>query len=82
MWEEIHGFATPGEYVRFLGYLDQLVAAFQAVEVPVDQEYGRGEIYGGRWFRDVESGAVWRLVPPDPPFRGLWEPVQTPGKAI
>ncbi len=32
-------------------------------------------IYGGRWFQDIETGAIWRLVQPDPPFRGLWEPV-------
>jgi len=75
VWEEIHGFTSPGEYTRFVRYLEGQVAAGQALEVPVDLDYGSGEIYGGRWFQDVETGSVWRLIPPDPPFRGLWEPV-------
>ena len=75
VWEEIHGFTSPGEYARFMKYLEGQVSSGHAEEVEAEDDYGRGEIYGGRWFRDVETGAVWRLVPPDPPFRGLWEPV-------
>ena len=75
-WDEIHGFASPSEYARFVLYLEGQVASGAATEVPADQEYGRGEIYGGRWFQDAESREVWRLIPPDPPFRGLWEPVK------
>ena len=74
-WEEIHGFRSPGEYARFVSYLEAQVQSGDAEEVPVDANYGRGEVYGGRWFRDHETGEVWRLVPPDPPFTGLWEPV-------
>jgi hypothetical protein len=44
-------------------------------EIKVDENYGRGLIYGGRWFEDVDTNEVWRLVPPDFPFKGLWEPV-------
>jgi hypothetical protein len=25
------------------------------------------------WYRNQHTGKVWRLVEPDPPFRGLWE---------
>ncbi len=32
-------------------------------------------IYGGRWFCCCECGKIWRLIPPDYPFKGLWEPV-------
>jgi hypothetical protein len=46
-----------------------------AVELAADPQYGRGMIYGGRWFQDVKTRAIWRLVAPDSPFRGLWEPV-------
>lgn len=76
VWEEIDEFTSPGEYARFVQYLERQVAAGQAKEVPVDPEYGSGEIYGGRWFQDVETSSVWRLIPPDPPSRGLWEPVK------
>jgi hypothetical protein len=72
-WEEIHGFSTPEEYRRFVEYIQRQVALGQAEEVPVDPSYGPGELFGGRWFRDLESGEVWRLIPPDPPFYGVWE---------
>jgi hypothetical protein len=80
VWEEIHGFDSPGEYQRFVRYIGQQVAAGSALELPADPLYGKGMIYGGRWFQDVDTGAVWRLVPPDFPFRGLWEPVVASGK--
>lgn len=74
-WEQIHGFASPGEYQRFIRYIEAQVNEGYAEEVLPDPRYGPGEIYGGRWFRHLESGQVWRLVPPDFPFRGVWEPV-------
>jgi hypothetical protein len=75
VWEEIQGFASPGEYERFVRYIEGQVASGVAREVSVDPLYGKGMIYGGRWFEDVENRAVWRLIPPDPPFKGLWEPI-------
>ena len=75
VWEEIHGFTSPGEYTRFVRYIEGQVMSGAAKELPADPTVGKGLIYGGRWFRDVETGAVWRLVAPDPPFRRLWEPV-------
>lgn len=76
VWEEIHGFKSPGEYDRFVEYIEKQVEIGYAKELQPDQNYGKGEIYGGRWFEDVDSGEVWRLIPPDIPFRGLWEPVE------
>jgi hypothetical protein len=32
-------------------------------------------ISGGRWFEDAETKEIWRLIPPDFPFRGLFEKV-------
>ncbi|NTV15098.1 MAG: hypothetical protein HGA96_14405 [Desulfobulbaceae bacterium] len=75
MWEEIHGFTSPSEFKRFIEYLEDQVVAGTAEEIEVDPEYSRGEIYGGRWFRDRKTGEIWRLVPPDIPFKGLWEPI-------
>jgi hypothetical protein len=74
-WERIDGFTSPAEYERFVAYIEAQVAAGIAREVAVDRAYGRGEIYGGRWFEDLQTGRCWRLVDPDPPFRGVWEPV-------
>ncbi len=75
-WEEIHDFSSLSEYNRFLIYIEEQIKAGYTQEVEPDLEYGRGEIYGGRWFEDIESGELWRLIPPDFPFRGLWEPVR------
>jgi hypothetical protein len=75
VWEEIHGFDSLGEYKRFCAYIEAQVASGIAIERPVDPKYGKGKIFGGRWFEDVDSKQVWRLVPPDIPFKGLWERV-------
>jgi hypothetical protein len=75
MWEQVHGFASPGEYGRFVRHIEEKVASGVARERRVDPLYGSGMIYGGRWFQNLETGGVWRLIPPDPPFLGLWEPV-------
>ena len=76
VWEEIHGFSSPAEYQQFVFYIESQVSAGYAEEVPADRDYGYGEIYGGRWFRDIETAEIWRLVPPDFPFKGLWEPLR------
>ncbi len=73
MWEEIHGFSSPSEYNRFVDYIEKQVHAEIAEEITPDPNYGKGEIYGGRWFKDLETGDIWRLIPPDIPFKGLWE---------
>ena len=82
VWEEIHGFASPGEYNRFVQYVEDQVRSGVAREIPADPLYGQGMIYGGRWFQDIETAAVWRLVAPDSPFRGLWEPVNRSAESL
>lgn len=74
-WFEIDGFTSPGEYDRFCAYLQRQVNAGIAKEVPADPDYERGRIFGGVWYQDLTTGETWRLIPPDFPFRGLWEKV-------
>ena len=74
-WEEIHGFDSPNEYARFIDYIESQIRAGYVREICPNDNYGKGEIYGGRWFENMQTGEIWRLVPPDIPFRGLWEPV-------
>lgn len=76
IWEEIHGFDSLSEYSRFVKYIEDQLVQGQAEEQTADPNYGVGEIYGGRWFKDIDSGQVWRLVAPDFPFKGLWEPIK------
>ena len=75
VWEEIHGFTSVNEYSRFVAYIEDQIASGYVRECKVDENYGKGEIYGGRWFEDLDTKQVWRLVPPDFPFNGLWEPL-------
>ena len=75
-WEEIHGFRTLDEYDVFECQIENLLQSGKISEVPADPDYGYGEIYGGRWFLNLENKQKWRLVPPDFPFRGLWELVR------
>ena len=72
---EVNGFYDYDEYTRFCHMIEGFVTNKLLVEVPVDPDYHEGMIYGGRWFRCCECGKIWRLIPPDYPFKGLWEPV-------
>jgi hypothetical protein len=74
-WEEIHGFNSPGEYKRFCDYIEKQVLLGCAIERVADPNYEKGLLYGGRWFEERDTKEIWRLVPPDFPFRGLWEKV-------
>jgi hypothetical protein len=76
VWEEIRGFASLGEYKRFCTYIENKVTSGLARERNPDPNYNRGTIVGGRWFEDIETNEVWRLIAPDIPFRGLWERVE------
>jgi hypothetical protein len=73
--QEVHGFQSPGDYLRFVQYMADFVTKGIAEEVPPDPNYGAGKLFGGRWFRDTSTGMIWRLVPPDFPFKGVWEKV-------
>jgi len=65
----------PDEYSRFCSFVEELAANRLLEEIPVDPVYNRGMIYGGRWFHCNGCNKIWRLIPPDFPFKGLWEPV-------
>lgn len=71
-WEEID-FTSVGEYDRFCKYLERQIAEGIAEEIPEDPNYGLGEVYGGRWYRDLDSGEIWRLFEPDGPWGGTFE---------
>jgi hypothetical protein len=69
-WDEIHDFGSPGEYQRFLLWLSKALTESQLVEIPVGTHY-LSTAFEERWFRSP-SGAVWRVVAPDFPFRGVF----------
>jgi hypothetical protein len=43
------------------------MASGDALERTAYPNYGKGMIFGGRWFEDRGTKQIWRLVPPDFP---------------
>lgn len=74
-WKEIHGFDSLRSYEDFVISIESKINDGSVKEIPIVKSYQKGLLYGGRWFLDCESGEVWRLIEPDFPFRGVWEPV-------
>jgi len=74
-WDEIHGFRSLDEYERFRDWLDQMIERGRAREIEVGERYG-SPYFEERWVRQEWTGAVWRLVGPEPPFRGVFLPVR------
>lgn len=73
-WDEIQGFATPGEFQRFRAWITDALAEGVVVEVPVGSPYSGSSLFDERWYQ-ANDGTVWRLVAPEAPFRGVFEPV-------
>lgn len=76
-WEAIHGFNSPGEYLRFCSWLESQIQSEMVEEIPVVptktmMPFGFEE----KWFKCKASGEVWRRVAPEFPFRGLWDEVE------
>lgn len=74
-WDEIHGFLSPGEFERFRQWIAEAQAEGVLTEVPVSEPYSGSPLFDERWYRST-SGTVWRVVEPDPPFRGVFERVK------
>ncbi len=73
--EPIAAFRSPDEYRRFVHFIEAAVERGDLVEVPMNPQYHLGELYGGRWFKCPIDNSVWRLIPPDVPFLGVFERV-------
>lgn len=65
------GFASPGEFQRFLRWIQSALNEGALIEIPVQQRYGPSEMFAERWF-EAPSGQRWRLVAPEPPFQGVF----------
>jgi len=74
-WKRISCFNSPGEYKLFCKYIHYNIKDGLAEEIKPDPDYGEGQVYGGRWFKNKSTGEIWRLIEPDFPFKGLWEKV-------
>lgn len=73
---EINGFHSMGEFVRFESWLLEQIQDNACHEIEV-QDYFANTQFGEKWFKFTEVDEVWRLVNPEPPFRGYWGRVQS-----
>lgn len=73
-WDEIHGFESLHEFERFVQWIASSKSDGTLVEVPVDTPYSGSPLFDERWFR-ARSGRLWRVVAPEPPFRGVFDRV-------
>jgi hypothetical protein len=76
-WIEIRGFRSMIEYRRFSDWLDGQLSHGVISDIPVGERYSGATTLEERWIRR-ESEEIWRLVAPDPPFRGVFEKVRFP----
>ena len=74
-WEKIDGFQNLSEFNRFVAWINEQVNVGKAKQLPVKAPYMDATTFEEKWFIHPESGQVWRLVWPDGPFTGIFEPV-------
>ena len=71
-WDEIHGFASQAEFERFRRWIREARNEGELVQLPVASPYGGTTAFEEYWYK-ARSGSTWRLVAPEPPFRGVFE---------
>lgn len=79
--EEINEFNSFSEYERFIEYLSKRISENEIEEIEPQEYYSGKSPYGlnnDRWFKDNSNNEIWRLVPPDFPFKGFFKKVIYP----
>ena len=76
-WEAIEGFQSLADYDKFLSWINAQVATGGAAAVPLDPAKAWGSAWDEHWYRCVADREVWRLVGPDPPFRGVFKRLES-----
>jgi len=76
-WEPIDRFQSLAHYEKFQSWLNQQIAKGNASKVPLDPEKAWGSAWDEHWYRCLVDGEVWRLVGPDPPFRGVFKRLES-----
>ena len=71
-WKAIEGFNSDDEYAEVRSLLSDHVRSGLAREEPVKKPYS-GVDWDEHWFRCLATKQMWRLIAPDPPFKGLFK---------
>ncbi|HVC78355.1 MAG TPA: hypothetical protein VND96_17740 [Candidatus Micrarchaeaceae archaeon] len=75
-WEPVDGFGSLAEYEQLRSRLTEQVQARLASERRISWGRGWGSAWHEEWFRCQVTRETWRLIAPDPPFRGIFKPVK------
>ena len=76
-WEPVERFESLADYEKFLSWINEQVAAGRAAVVPLDPSKAWGTAWDEHWYRCVADWELWRLVGPDPPFRGTFKRLES-----
>jgi hypothetical protein len=74
-WDPVDEFNSLADYRRFHEWMKGQVTSGLATAVPVTKPYSGSSLWDEHWFKCLRNGQVWRLVGPDPPFRGIFKVV-------
>ena len=78
-WNQLDFFYSGREYVRFQEWIREEIAAGRVREVRIPWRAGWGNAWDEHWYQCRSCGQRWRLVGPDPPFRGIFKKVRRRG---
>jgi hypothetical protein len=78
-WEPVDGFESLAEYERLRSRLTEQIQAGVASKKRISWGRGWGTAWDESWYRCKETRETWRLIAPDPPFRGIFKPVKGSG---
>jgi len=79
-WEPIDRFQSLPHYEKFLSWINQQVDEGRATTVPLDPAKAWGNAWDEHWYRCIADDEMWRLVGPDPTFRGVFKRLDNNGQ--
>jgi hypothetical protein len=76
-WETIDRFQSLAHYEEFHSWINEQVAKGFAAVLPLDPTMAWGNAWEEQWYQCLADREVWRLVGPDPPFRGVFKRLES-----
>lgn len=74
-WYKIENFTSLNEFKRFESWIAEQIKIGKASKISVESNYLGASTFEEKWYLCIDCGLKWRLVAPDPPFEGLFEPI-------
>ena len=75
-WQQVTAFKSSAEYRELLAFLTAEVEKGVAQSLPVERPYSGSTLFDEHWFRNLQTDETWRIIGPDPPYRGTFKRVE------